>query len=162
MRRTHAVLAVVALAVLASAAVAVLQRSGGGEALSRAEYRQRATPVFRALADRIAVDAAAIGAARDAAQAAPRLASLSRAFFRAADGFQNLAPPQEARAAHEALVDALRGLGARLDQLAVAARAGGTGRLREAQEELNHSADARQFQHALGELRTGGYLAAGY
>ena len=92
-----------------------------------------------------------------AERVAERIGDLRDELDRAADGLDDVSPPADVAAAHDSLVDGMRGLADEFDAFRSAIERGDTRAVRAFRESLERSDAAAKLEAATHELRERGY-----
>jgi hypothetical protein len=109
--RRSAVALVLAAAIAAAIAVPLLTRGGDSPRLSKAEYSQRVTAIYRAVGGRFR----RAGAGQSPAETSTSLRAMKAALDRALAALTGLRPPADAERDQRILVDSTRDYAAQID-----------------------------------------------
>lgn len=150
---------VVAALALAAGAAACGGDGGGGEPLSKEEYQQEVNKV----GDTLSQSADGLSGAFNQSdpesldQVADEVEKLQDAMVKAAEDLDALNPPDDAQAAHDKLVEGIRGFADDVGKLADSARAGELAEIQSFAEDFTNSESAKKIQEATEELQAKGY-----
>ena len=136
---------------------------GGGDRLSKTEYQQEVT----AVGDTLTKSAEGLSGAFSQSdpesldQVADQIEELKDAMNAAADDLDNLNPPADAEAAHDKMVEGIRGFADDIGNVADAARDGNLKDLQAFSESFGNSESVKKIQEATEELQAKGYTLEG-
>ena len=142
---------------LTAALVALVAGCGGEDRLSKAEYEsrmQRVAATLQTSTDRLGGQASN---PRDTRAAATALAWLGRALERAADGVDDLEPPEEVEKPHDSFVAGLRAFAGDMRKVAALARRGDRLQIQAFANGLSSLASTRRIARASAEIKRKGY-----
>jgi hypothetical protein len=132
---------------------------GGGDRLTKTEYQQEVT----AVGDTLSQSAEGLSGAFSESdpesldQVADQIEQLEDAMNGAADELDDLNPPADAEAAHDKMVEGIRGFADDVGKVADAARDGNLKDLQAFSENFGNSESVKQIQEATEELQAKGY-----
>ena len=156
MKRIWIVLAALAVAVGATGCGG---DDGGGDRLSKTEYQQQ----VKTVGDTLSKSAEGLSGAFSESdpesldQVADQIEQLQEAMNGAADDLDNMNPPADAEAAHNKLVEGIRGFADDIGGVADAARDGNLKELQAFSENFGNSESVKKIQEATEELQAKGY-----
>jgi uncharacterized protein YukE len=142
------------LAPVATAAALFIAGCGGSGGVSKDDYVKSLNQAVATLQK----STASLGpAATSGGDAAKRLDDGSKAMDVAAENFSNITPPDDAKHAHDQMVDGLHKFADTMRDAADAARAKDQDKLLKVLTEIDSSAGAKELQAATEELTAKGY-----